>query len=89
MFEVVYKINVLNTANGIPSGQRLYTEKDLPEQEGFAVWYVNHPPRMKGVKNVFLGYKPDFNGLGLLVFKHEGMWRILSVVNEGLEGLTL
>ena len=44
---------------------------------------------MQGVKNIFLGYKPDFNGLGILVFKHEGEWRIQTIVNEGLEGMNL
>ncbi len=44
---------------------------------------------MRGVKSVFMGYKPDFNGLAILVYKHENVWRIQAIVNEGLEGLTL
>lgn len=89
MWEAVYKVNVLNSGNAISREQRKYTERDLPEQEGFAIWYVNHPPKMKGIKEVFLGYKPDFNGLGIIVFKHENVWRLQTIANEGLEGLNL
>jgi hypothetical protein len=47
MFEVIYKVNVLNNGNAIPYGERKFNERDNPEQEGFALWYVNHPPKMK------------------------------------------
>jgi hypothetical protein len=35
------------------------------------------------------GYKPDFNGVGVFVFKHGADWRIQAIVNQGLGGLSV
>jgi hypothetical protein len=35
------------------------------------------------------GYKADYNGLGVYVFKHESKWRVLAIYNQGLQGLTV
>lgn len=35
------------------------------------------------------GYKGDFSGLGVYVYKHEGRWRILAVYNQGLSGMSI
>jgi len=35
------------------------------------------------------GYKADFNGVGVYVFKHKGQWRMQSIFNTGLEGLNV
>jgi hypothetical protein len=35
------------------------------------------------------GFKADYNGLGIYVFKHEGVWRILGIYNQGLEGMSV
>jgi len=35
------------------------------------------------------GFRSDFNGLGVFVFKHKDKWRIQSILNQGLSGLTV
>ena len=35
------------------------------------------------------GFKADYNGIGVYMFKHRGNWRMMSIYNQGLEGLTL
>ena len=52
------------------------------------MWYITHEPDEYDMR-VGFGYRPDFNGLGVFVFKHEGRWRIQSIVNTGLQGLTV
>ena len=52
------------------------------------MWYITHEPDELDMR-VGFGYRPDFNGLGVFVFKHEGKWRIQSIVNTGLQGLTV
>ena len=69
-FEVVYKANVKNTQNEVKS-----SGEKPDDVEGYAMWYVNHQPNPKEM-SVNFGYKHDFNGVGLFVFKHEGKWRL-------------
>jgi hypothetical protein len=35
------------------------------------------------------GFKADYNGLGVYVFKHAKKWRILAIYNQGLQGLSV
>jgi len=41
----------------------------LDDIEGLAIWYLNHMPEEKDMRTSF-GYKADYNGLGLYIFKH-------------------
>ena len=43
--------------------------------EGFALWYITAEPKEMDMR-VGFGYRPDFNGLGVFIFKHDGHWRI-------------
>lgn len=56
--------------------------------EGVGIWYLNHAPTEKDLSTAF-GFKPDFNGVGVFVFKHEGRWRLNSIYNQGLQGMTV
>jgi hypothetical protein len=56
--------------------------------EGVALWYLNHAPYEADMRTSF-GYKADYNGVGVYVFKHMQKWRILSIFNQGLAGLTV
>jgi len=79
-FEVVYKLEVKNAKNTIYKREN---GKKVDDIEGFALWYITHEPDEMDMR-VGFGYRPDFNGLGVFVFKHEGQWRIQSIVNTGL-----
>ena len=48
--------------------------------EGFAIWYLNHEPREVDMRAAF-GFKADYNGVGLYMFKHRGKWRMMSIYN--------
>ena len=85
-FEMVYSIDVKNDKNTIYKKSEMGLEID--DIEGFVVWYLNHPPTEQDMRTSF-GFKADYNGLGIYVFKHQGQWRILSIYNQGLEGLTV
>ena len=80
-------MDVKNDRNTIPTKNKHGIEAD--DIEGFAVWYLNSPPVSVNDFNTGFGYKSDYNGLGLFVFKHQGRWRILGVYNQGLKGLTV
>jgi hypothetical protein len=71
-FEVMYKMDVLNEENTVYKKVDGHTVDDI---EGFAIWYLTHEPGENDMRPEF-GYRSDFNGLGVFVFKHEGKWRI-------------
>ena len=48
--------------------------------EGFVLWYLNHKPDVNDMRLDF-GFKGDYNGLGIYVFKHENRWRTLAIYN--------
>ena len=79
-FEVEYKIDIKNDKNTIYKRVDGHSVDDI---EGIALWYLNHPPAEKDL-SVSFGYKPDFNGVGVFIFKHENRWRLLSIYNQGL-----
>jgi hypothetical protein len=35
------------------------------------------------------GYRGDYTGLGLYVFKHKKEWRVLGIYNQGLAGMSV
>jgi hypothetical protein len=85
-FELVYSMDVKNERNTIYKKTEMGVTTD--DIEGFAIWYLNHQPKAENLGANF-GFKPDFNGLGVFVFKHERNWRILSIYNEGMNGLSV
>lgn len=92
-YEVVYKVNVKTEANtnerasrqGTRNSDRKTIYRDI---EGYVMWALNSPPNPKEMEHDF-GYKPNFNGVGVFVLKHDGIWRIQAIVNQGLGGLTV
>ena len=65
-FEMTYKIDVKNDKNTI------YNKVDgkvVDDIEGFALWYLHAKPSYIDYRLTF-GYKQDFNGVGVFVFKH-------------------
>jgi len=82
MFEVVYKIKVNNAGNSVRRNE------DLDDFEGVAMFYLNHAPKVEDMHEAF-GYKSDFNGVAAYLFRHKGKWRIMSIYNLGLQGLTV
>ena len=62
--------------------------QQIDDIEGFAVWYLNHEPKPSDMRTAF-GFKADYNGIGLYMFKHRGNWRMMSIYNQGLDGLTV
>lgn len=85
-FELVYSIDVKNDRNTIGTKQKngIYVD----DIEGFALWYLSSEPTHKDLSTGF-GFKDNYNGLGVYVFKHERQWRILAIFNEGLRGLSI
>ena len=84
-FEIVYKMSILNDKNTIYKRVDGHSVDDI---EGVAMWYINHAPEEKDLSTAF-GYKSDFNGVGVFTFKHENRWRMMSIYNQGLQGLTV
>ena len=85
-FEIVYSMDVKNDKNTIYKKQESGSTVD--DIEGFAIWYLNHQPDEKDMRTSF-GFKADYNGLGVYIFKHGKTWRILAIYNQGLQGLTV
>jgi hypothetical protein len=73
-------VNVKNRGNSISGGSNYREENNLHDVEGFVIWYLNHKPVVKDMYSIF-GYKANFNGVGVHVFKHDGEWRIQAIVN--------
>lgn len=81
-FEAVYYMDVKNDKNTI---NKKGTWDDI---EGFALWYLNTAP-VEGDFRTSFGFKGNYNGLGVYVFKHQEKWRILAIYNQGLDGLSV
>lgn len=90
MFELAFRVIVSNSMNTATRKGKIDPEllKQVDDIEGFAMWYLNHEPREVDMRAAF-GFKADYNGIGLYLFKHRGNWRIMSIYNQGLEGLTV
>ena len=71
-------------------------------QNGFAIWYLRRQPRLSETYTVdnkevpkdfgrLFGFKPDFNGVGVLVFKkvNTGNWMTYARENDGMKGITI
>jgi len=71
-FEVVYKLDIKNDVNTVYKKVNGMTVDDI---EGIALWYLSHEPLEQDLRVAF-GYRPDFNGVGVFIFKHEKKWRI-------------
>ena len=77
-FEIHYKLNVQNDKNTIYS--RGANNQKVDDIEGLALWYINHAPVERDLRTAF-GYKAEFNGIGVYLFKHENKWRLMSIYN--------
>ena len=84
-FEINYKLDIKNDKNTVYKKVDGHKVDDI---EGVALWYIHHTPREKDLSVAF-GYKSDFNGVGVFIFKHQNKWRILSIYYQGLQGLTV
>lgn len=78
-------MSILNDKNTIYKKVDGHSVDDI---EGIAMWYINHAPQELDMSTAF-GYKPDFNGVGVFTFKHENRWRMMSIYNQGLQGLSI
>ena len=71
-------------------------------QNGFAIWYLRRQPRLSETYTVdgkevpkdfgrLFGFKPDYNGIGVLVFKkvNTGNWMAYARENDGMKGITI
>ena len=76
---MTYQVDVKNTKNTILTER----ETDIADTEGFVLWYLSDVPQIIDASTHF-GYRPDYNGLGVFVFKHKRKWRILGINNYGL-----
>ena len=85
-FEMTYSIDLKNDRNTIYTK----TEKgiDIDDIEGFALWYLNDKPTYKDYGTGF-GFRSDYNGLGVYVFKHLKKWRVIGIYNQGLAGMSV
>lgn len=69
MFEIIYSVDVKNDRNTIYKGAK--RGELIDDIEGFALWYLNKAPT-KNDLDVSFGFKPEFHGLGIYFFKHQG-----------------
>ena len=67
-----FKLDVKNDKNTVYKREGGQAVDDI---EGFAMWYINTHLDPNDMRTVF-GYRDDFNGLGVFVFKHKRQWRI-------------
>ena len=74
---MIYKMDIKNDRNTIY--KKVDGEK-VDDIEGVALWYINHQPMERDLSTTF-GYKSDFNGVGVFVFKHLNKWRVISIYN--------
>jgi hypothetical protein len=73
-FEIEYSLDIKNDKNTV---KKYHDGEDV---EGIVLWYLNHKPDEKDMRTSF-GFKADYNGLGVYVFKHDNKWRILAIYN--------
>lgn len=87
---MVFKVIVSNSMNTATRRGPIDDEllQQIDDIEGFAMWYLNHEPKAEDMRSAF-GFKADYNGIGVYLFKHRGNWRMMSIYNQGLEGLTV
>ena len=78
-------MDIKNDKNTIYNRVDGHTIDDI---EGVAMWYLHNEPQEIDMRTGF-GYKADFNGLAVYIFKHENRWRIMAIYNLGLQGLSV
>ena len=86
MFEMTYALVVNNNKNSIKHKENYGI--DIDDVEGFVLWYLNAQPAPGDYRSSF-GYRGDYTGLGLYVFKHKKEWRVLGIYNQGLAGMSV
>jgi len=83
---MIYSVVVNNNKNTIYA--KAENGIDIDDIEGLVIWYLNSQPTLADYRSSF-GYRGDYTGLGLYVFKHEKQWRILGIYNQGLAGMSV
>jgi len=78
---MIYTIDIKNDKNTINTKQERGIYVD--DIEGIVLWYLNSEPTPNDLSTSF-GFKANYNGLGVYVFKHEIQWRALAIYNQGL-----
>ena len=66
-FEMIYSVVINNNKNSITKKADHGIEID--DIEGLVLWYLNTQPSIGDYRSSF-GYRGDYTGLGLYVFKH-------------------
>ena len=71
MFELNYKIKILNDKNTVYNIKKVHGKAtNIDDIEGVGMWFINHEPLQIDMRTNEFGYKADFNGLGVFLFKH-------------------
>lgn len=83
---MIYSVVINNNKNTIYAKQE--NGIDIDDIEGLVIWYLNSQPTLADYRSSF-GFRGDYTGLGLYVFKHEKQWRILGIYNQGLAGMSV
>ena len=56
------------------------------ESSGFAIWYINSQKPLQETKGNLFGFKGDYAGLGIFVFKdQQGNWVVHGNFNRGMQ----
>lgn len=83
---MIYSVVINNNKNTIYA--KAEHGIDIDDIEGLVIWYLNSQPTLADYRSSF-GFRGDYTGLGLYVFKHEKQWRILGIYNQGLAGMSV
>ena len=86
-WEVNYSVEVKNDKNTVyKKNQRGENVDDI---EGFALWYLDELPNEGDMTAKQFGYKMNYNGMAVFVYKHQKKWRVSAMYNNGVEGGTV
>jgi hypothetical protein len=83
---MIYSVVINNNKNTIYAKQE--NGIDIDDIEGLVIWYLNSQPTLADYRSNF-GFRGDYTGLGLYLFKHEKQWRVLGIYNQGLAGMSV
>jgi hypothetical protein len=52
------------------------------------IWYLHHKPNFPDNFGETFGFKREYNGLGVFLFKKEGVWMLAAFMNRGMTDVT-
>lgn len=57
---------------------------------GFGIYFLENEPKFPDDFDDILGYRPDFQGLGVFLYRSEASdkWKIIALQNKGLDEFT-